>query len=153
MDKTLNQVKSELNVIATEHRQINEFYFGSFIDAISRDAVTYTLMSCLVQPGAIGDGFVDVNLQIVIADKYNEEETRQVDEIHSDSLQILNDIFITFKQNRFDDYMDINTDMSTEPFINKGQDITAGWSGTLSLRVYDDSNWCAIPYDSYDFEN
>ena len=43
MDKTLNQIKSELNEIATEHLQINEFFFGDFIDAISRDAVDYLI--------------------------------------------------------------------------------------------------------------
>jgi hypothetical protein len=153
MEKTINQIKSDLNEIATEHRQINSFFFGSFNDAISRDAIDYTLMTALIQPGTIGEGFVDINLQIIICDKYNEGNFRQIDEIHSDSLQILNDIFITMKQNKFDDYLDINSDMSTEPFIHEGQDITAGWSGILSLRVYDNSNWCGIPYDSYDFEN
>lgn len=153
MDKTLNQIKSDLNEIATQHRQINEFFFGDFLDAISGDAVDYTLMVVTIQPSQMGDDFVDVNLNITICDKYNEEDYRQIDEIHSDCLQICRDIYTTMRQNKFEDYLDINGDVSTTPFINKGHDITAGWSMDMSLKVYDDQNWCAIPFDSYDFEN
>ena len=35
----------------------------------------------------------------------------------------------------------------------EGADVTAGWSMTIDLEVYDDGDWCSIPYDSYDFEN
>lgn len=153
MEKTVNQIKSDLNEIATQHRQINSFFFGDFLDAISRDAVNYTLMVATIQPGSMGEDFVDVNLNLVICDKYNESDYRQIDEVHSDCLQICRDIYITFKQNHLEQYVDIDGDVSMTPFINRGQDITAGWSMDLNLRVYDDQNWCAIPFDSYDFDN
>ena len=35
MEKTLNQLMRELSTIATEHRQINEFFQGDFIDAVN----------------------------------------------------------------------------------------------------------------------
>jgi hypothetical protein len=44
MEKTLNQLMSELQTIAQEHRQINEFFQGDFLDAVSRDSVQYPLM-------------------------------------------------------------------------------------------------------------
>ena len=153
MDKTVNQIKSELQEIANEHLQINEFFFGDFIDAISRDAVDYKLMVATIQPGAIGDNFVDVNLNVVVCDKYNEGSYRQIDEIHSDCLQIVHDIYITFKQNRLQDYIDIEGNASTTPFVNRGHDVTAGWAMDLNLRVYSDENWCGIPMDNYDFGN
>ena len=31
--------------------------------------------------------------------------------------------------------------------------MVAGWTMLLSLNVFDDENWCDIPYDNYDFEN
>ncbi len=37
MEKTLNQLMRELETIATEHRQIDEFFQGDFLDAVSRD--------------------------------------------------------------------------------------------------------------------
>lgn len=153
MDQTLNQIKKELQQIADEHRQINSFFFGDFLDAVTRDYVDYTLMVATIQPGLIGERFVDVNLNLVICDKYNEGEFRNIDEVHSDCLSICHDIYVTFKQTHLEQYIDINGDVSTTPFINRGQDVTAGWSMDMSIRVYSDENQCAIPYDNYDFEN
>jgi hypothetical protein len=153
MEKTLNQLMKELQIIATEHRQINEFFQGDFLDAISRDAAQYPLMVVTLQPGSMTDQAVNVNIIITICDKYNLQEYRQVNEIHSDCLSICNDIRITFKQWRFEEFMDINGDIATQPFINRGPDVTAGWTMNASLSIYDYNDWCSIPYDDYDFEN
>lgn len=153
MDKTLNQIKKEFSEIASEHRQINSFFFGDFVDAINRDAVEYPLMVTTIQPGTIDDESIFVNLQIIICDKYNESNYSQIDEIHSDCLQVCNDIRITLKQYRFEDYLSIDGAISTDPFINRGADMTAGWTMNVTLNIYDNENWCAIPYDNYDFGN
>lgn len=143
----------ELETIATEHRQINEFFQGDYIDAVSRDAAQYPLMVVTLQPGSMTDQAVNVNMVISIADKYNIQEYRQINEIHSDCLSICNDIRITFQQWRFEEFMDINGDITTQPFINRGPDVTAGWTINVSASIYDYNDWCAIPYDDYDFEN
>jgi len=153
MDKTINQIKKEFKEIGTQHRQINSFFFGDFIDAINQDQIDYPLMCVTIQPGTMTDKSIFVNLQVVVCDKYNESDYEQIDEIHSDCLQVLNDIRITLKQLRFEDYLSIEGNISTDPFINRGQDMSAGWSMNLSLEVFDDENWCAIPYNEYDFGN
>ncbi len=71
MEKTLNQIMLELQEIATQHRQINEFFQGDFLDAISRDAAQYPLMVATLQPSGMGAGYVNVNFVITICDKYN----------------------------------------------------------------------------------
>jgi hypothetical protein len=153
MEKTLNQLMKELEIIANEHRQINEFFQGDYIDAVSRDAAQYPLMVVTLQPGSMTDQAVNVNMIISICDKYNIQEYRQINEIHSDCLSICNDIRITFQQWRFEEFMDINGDITTQPFINRGPDVTAGWTINVSAAIYDYNNWCDIPYDDYDFEN
>jgi hypothetical protein len=153
MEKTLNQLIKELEIIATQHRQINEFFQGDFIDAVSRDAVQYPLMVVTLQPGSMTSQAVNVNMIITICDKYNIQEYRQINEIHSDCLSICNDIRITFQQWRFEEFMDIVGDIQTQPFINRGPDVTAGWTMNASLSIYDYNDWCSIPYDDYDFEN
>ena len=79
MDKSLNQIKRDLNEIGTKHKQINSFFFGGFLDAISQDAVEYPLMNCTIQPGTFGEDFVNANIMITICDKYNQSDFRQVD--------------------------------------------------------------------------
>ena len=143
----------ELETIATEHRQINEFFQGDFLDAVSRDAAQYPLMVVTLQPGSMTDQAVNVNMVISICDKYNIQEYRQINEIHSDCLSICNDIRITLQQWRFEEFMDINGDITTQPFINRGPDVTAGWTINVNASIYDYNDWCSIPFDNYDFEN
>jgi hypothetical protein len=153
MEKTLNQLMRELETIATEHRQINEFFQGDFLDAVSRDAVEYPLMVVTLQPGSMSARSVNVSMIITICDKYDLQEYRQINEIHSDCLSICNDLRITFQQERWTEFMDVNGDIQTQPFINRGPDVTAGWTMVVNASIFDDGNWCAIPYDQYDFEN
>jgi hypothetical protein len=153
MEKTLNQLMKELEIIATEHRQINEFFQGDFIDAVSRDAAQYPLMVVTLQPGTMTAQSVNINMIISICDKYNIQEYRQINEIHSDCLSICNDIRVTFQQWRFEEFMDIVGDIQTQPFINRGPDVTAGWTMAATVAIYDYNDWCSIPYDDYNFEN
>jgi hypothetical protein len=153
MEKTLNQLMKELEIIATEHRQINEFFQGDFIDAVSRDAAQYPLMVVTLQPGSMTAQSVNINMIISICDKYNLQEYRQINEIHSDCLSICNDIRVTFQQWRFEEFLDIVGDIQTQPFINRGPDVTAGWTMAATVAIYDYNDWCSIPYDDYDFEN
>jgi hypothetical protein len=153
MDKTLNQLMREFSEIATAHRQIKTYFQGDFFDAISRDAVEYPMMVATLQPGSLGDGFVQVNVIVTICDKYNIQEYRQINEVHSDCLSICNDIKITMQQYRWTEFSDINFTIATDPFIQRSQDVTAGWSMNVSLNVFDDGNWCDLPMDDYDFEN
>ena len=143
----------ELQEIATAHRQIREYFQGDYLDSVSRDAAQYPWMVATLQPGSLGDGFVQVNIIITIADKYNLQEYRQINEIHSDCLSICNDIKITMQQYRWTEFSDINFTMSTDPFIQRSQDMTAGWSMNVSINIFDDGNWCDLPMDDYDFEN
>jgi hypothetical protein len=154
MEKTLNQIMAELKLIADQHRQLRgSFFQGEFLDAISRDAAEYPLMVATVQPGGMGAGYVRVNIGITICDKYNHSEYRQINEVHSDCLLICNDIKSTVQQYRWTEFADVTAEISTDPFINRGQDMVAGWTMLLSLNVFDAENWCDIPFESYDFEN
>jgi hypothetical protein len=154
MERTLNQLMRELQEIANQHRQINgSFFQGDFYDAISRDAVQYPLMVVTLQPGSINDTSVTINAVVTICDKYNKQEYRQINEVHSDCLSILNDINVTMRQYRFTEFMDLATNLATDPFIEQGHDVVAGWTMALQCNIFNESDWCTIPYDNYDFEN
>lgn len=60
---------------------------------------------------------------------------------------------VTFRQYRWTEFADILTEIGTDPFINEGQDMVAGWTMNISFSIFNEGDWCAIPYDSYDFEN
>lgn len=148
------QIRQELAYMAQQHKQINGFFWGDFIDSVNNSTVAqYPLMTCTLQNGALQTNNIRVTLVIAIFDKYFEGNFRNIDEIHSDCLNILTHIKTTLKQERFADFLDVEPQISTEPFTNRTQDVTAGWAMTITLDVYDAEKWCEIPYTFYDFEN
>jgi hypothetical protein len=153
MERTIVQLKSDLKEIATQHKQINSFFWGDFVDAINKDAVDYPLMVCTLQPGSKSENTIKVNFTVIIADKYNEGDFRMIDEVHSDTYQIQNDIYITMKQNKFEEYLSIVSDTTDTPFINEGADLTAGWSSSFEVEIWNQECQNSIPYTSYNFEN
>lgn len=153
MEMTINQLAKELEIIAIQHKQINGFFFGEFFQAFAQEEpVTYPLMVATLQPGSIAEKTVNVNLVITICDKYITEDTRSVQEVHSDCLQILRDIDITLRQERFED-LTLQSTAATEPFVERQADIIAGWFMNIQCNIFDLQDWCAIPYYNYDFEN
>jgi hypothetical protein len=154
MEMTLMQIRQELAYMAQQHEQINGFFWGDFLDAVNNaQSAQYPLMTCTLQNSSMANNSVTVRLVIAVFDKYFEGNHENIDNIHSDCLRILGDIKTTLKQERFADYLDVEPQISTEPFVNRTQDVTAGWAMTISLNVYDAENWCEIPYTFYDFEN
>lgn len=150
---TINQLAKELEIIAIQHKQINGFFFGEFFQAFAQEEpVTYPLMVATLQPGSIAEKTVNVNLVITICDKYITDDNRTIIEVHSDCLQILRDIDITLRQERFED-LTLQTTAATEPFVERQADIIAGWFMSVQCSIFDLQDWCAIPYANYDFEN
>jgi len=153
MEMTINQLAKELEIIAIEHKQINGFFFGEFFQAFAQDTpASYPLMVVTLLPGSISEKSVNVSAAITICDKYITDDNRSVQETHSDCLQILRDIDITLRQERFED-LTIATSPATEPFVERQADIIAGWTMNLTLNIFDLQDWCAIPFYNYDFEN
>jgi hypothetical protein len=151
---TINKIVSELKYIQLQHRQLNDFFFGDFVDAINKETPPqYAYLIATLQNSTDSNNTVGVNMILTVCDQYELGNTRMIQEIHSDCYQILNDIKTTMLQERWVDFMDININVSKEPFINKGHDVTAGWSMSVQMNVFDDQNWCNIPYIDYDFEN
>ena len=153
MEMTINQLAKELEIIAIEHKQINGFFFGEFFQAFAQEEpVSYPLMVVTLQPGSMSEKTVNVNCVITICDKYITDSPRSLKEVHSDCLQILRDIDITLRQERFED-LTLSTQNATEPFVERQADIIAGWFMNVQMNIFDLQDWCAIPYYNYDFEN
>jgi hypothetical protein len=150
---TINQLVKEFGIIAEQHKQINSFFFGDFLNALNQsEAVNYPLLCVMLMPGSMSEKTVNLTAIITVCDKYIVDQNRSIIEVHSDTLQILRDIDLTLRQERFED-LTLDTQHSTEPFVERSQDIVAGWSMQMTMSVFDNQNWCEIPYGFYDFEN
>lgn len=133
-----------LNEIADQHDKINAFHFGDFLEAISSDAVTYPLMVATPTPANMSFKKYNVSLDIVLADKYIEDNIEMRNGVLSDMMLISSDIRALFRQPEYDDF-DIAESITVNPFVNKGGDITCGVIMTVQLRVDDLMDFCIVP--------
>lgn len=151
MLKSLNQIKSEFALIASDHRQINNYYFGGFLDAmkLSADDGTRLYKYLIITPISTSQSerYTATNIEITICDvalKGYEDK----DDIQSDCVQILNDIYTTFFSKRWQQFVDIESDGQSRLFHGVGPDHVTGASMQVNLKVFSENNQCAIPYET-----
>jgi hypothetical protein len=151
MLKTLNQIKAEFETIANDHRQINNYWFGSFLSAMKRkdDDGRRLYKYLIVTPTNVSHSptYTSTTLLISVADRLLKGYEDQ-DDIHSDAIQILNDIYTTFFSERWQQFVDVDSDGSTTLFIDKSLDAVAGASMSVNLKIFSENNACAIPYEN-----
>lgn len=159
MRKNIKQLRNEFHTIANEHLQINDFYFGSFLDAYSGARIQHTiLMLDILQstPGREanqGNYYVDLLCVITVADKVYDDDSNRID-VQNQTHLIINDVWNTLQSKKWT--RDIGKIISTTPaqyFRQKGGDNVDGWVIQFTLRIWSDRDLCAIPYNDYDFEN
>jgi hypothetical protein len=152
MKITINQLNRELRDIADKHREIQNYFFGGYFDAISRDATVYPLMVATLLPSQLQNKATRVTVAITLADKYYEGKFETITDVHSRMALIIGDIRATFRSDRWREYIEVDEVIPVEWFENKGSDLTAGLIARVSFVVDDYENFCAAPYDGYDFE-
>lgn len=160
MKTTINQLVQELKEIQSKHLQLNDFFWGDFGKAASRNDLDYPLMCCYYPNGSMLDNLTPINLIIVIADKIDKANNDSNDnpaqgnltEVESDTLQVIRDVYnIINKSRRWQRLVRINS-ATVNKFIERGQDETAGHFINMSLYIKDSSSVCDIPIEGYDFE-
>ncbi len=148
MLKTLNQINDEFQLIAENHRQINNYYWGDFLSAMKREDENgrrlYKYLVVTPTSTAHSMDSTSLSLLITVCDKQLKNNDDR-DDIHSDCVQILNDIFTTFLEDRWQEFCDVST-ASTNLFIEKSLDAVAGAVMNVTLQIYSEDNACAIPY-------
>jgi len=145
---TLNNVYTALEQFADKHQQINAYYPGPTWDF---QAQTNLYPALIVNPGnaIITSGQITVTITIFIADLMSSEKTN-VNEIHSDTLQILGDLFATFREvndtlGNFAFGIEDNYEMNPQPFADELDDRTAGWYVEVPFVIPFAPSNCGLP--------
>jgi hypothetical protein len=150
MKVTINRIAKELQNFADSHAVLSTYFFGDYVDAINTDAVVYPLLVVTPQPSNLTFKKVNLTLSCVVADKYNEGDIFGIQQLKSDLLQVVTDLR-AYMRNVQDadwiDYIELSDTISLTPFINRGNDVTAGWVFTFTMQIDDSMNYCAIPLD------
>lgn len=149
-NKSLNQIISLFQEIGDKHKQINHFYFGSLLSVMKEENVTYPLLVVDVVSAAIDNKQLGLNLIVSIADKVDKAH-QNMNEVQSDTLQILNDITMTLQSDKWKVFSTVSGAQTAQRFTDGELDEVTGWALNLNLQITSQKDLCQIPFDNYSF--
>ena len=149
-------VLNYFKTIMRNHPSINHVTQGDVFSIDNYQFPSYPIANILIQDATFGSNVTDYRIQLIVADKTktleNESEgtsndqtipffgTDDVVDIHANTLSILNDL-TSYTQKSIQG-MEINGDITCEPFVDRFNNGLAGWSATFDLTVHNDRNRC-----------
>lgn len=157
MEKTIAQIAKEFEEFATAHRQINDFFFESFLNVYESNRVQHCSLIVDINVASPGQGqnntgnyYHDFSIQITVADKVYSDYRNYID-VKSDTYQYLNDVRNAIESPRWKNFGKVVSNPPATFFRENGGDVVDGWTVTIVFRVPDKRNLCAIPVVGYDF--
>lgn len=143
---TYNKIIDAFDAFCEQHKQINTFFSGQTWNFQTQTNV-YPAVIMLPVISSINNGHIRLNFNLFVADILNDDRTN-LDDIYSDTLQIVGDIVSYFKdmygENEIDFYLD-ESNVAIEPFEEEFDDVLAGWMATIGISYPYSGSICAIP--------
>jgi hypothetical protein len=151
MIKSPNQLRLELSEIATDHLQINDFFWGDFLRAYKENELNYPLMGAFYPSAGFLKNQTSIQLTVYVADKLFDSWSN-LNEVESDTLQVCRDIFQIINSSvRWQSIGRVDS-CSVTKFIDKGGDGVAGHQMVFNFMLRDRDGICNIPIENYDFD-
>ena len=143
---SLNQINQAIKETVESQSQVKK-YLGLMDDweVNAEHSKQYLLVSASIEPSVLNYSgtSIDYVIQLTVVDRVNHGNSNNV-EVLSDTAMVYNDIVAKLKKDYRNQFI-LSGDVQIEPLINITDDEVSGWTGTLTIRVPNDSNTCAIP--------
>ena len=141
---TLNQVQTALELIATNHRQINSYGSGELYDIVTSGDTSYPLMYTMLESSTIGSRVESLVFTILVMDIVKGGRVNE-DEVASDMLEIVKDIIAQLQHPSYAWEFD-EQNVTIEPFTERFTDSVTGYSFKVTLLLPFAFDRCVIPY-------
>jgi hypothetical protein len=152
MSKTVNQIRTELALLAQAHAMINDFKWKDLVQAMNEDVCQYPLMTA----GYVtGDNFANqdqIQLKVSICDKIYKDWNQINDDVESDTKEICRHIYNAMSSPRWKKIGRIEG-FTIQKFVADFQDYTLGHTMTINFRIRKNSGTCDLPIFGYDFDS
>lgn len=154
--KTLNQINQEWEDFFTQHRGVNSYYYGDWLDVYTSNKINHTtvIMQILdIVPGQganNGSYYFDVNLILTCADKVYDDRSNWED-VKNDTFLILSDAVTVLRSKRWTSFSKFVGGGTIKPFRQRGGAKVDGHFTELTLRIISNADICALPLIDYDF--
>lgn len=143
--KTLNQIKSILETIATNHKQINSFGFGDIWEYTLNSETHGVMWASIANTTAdLKAKEVRLGLTLWFMDLVNKDERNEL-EVLSDQLLVATDVISLLDSPANNESFFVDPSVNMEHFTEKEDTEVSGWKVDLSLRIPYVKDTCIIP--------
>lgn len=141
---TIKEVKSLLNNLANDHKQINDFGWGDVWEIGESKSIIYPLMYCTIQNSNVSGKTFNLSLSIIFADLVFGDEKNE-DDVISDQMLICQDIIAQLRSDTFD--FTLGQSVAINFFTERLSDLVAGVQAEITLALPYVADRCAVPSD------
>ena len=138
------QILEDFIDIAASHKQLNSFGYGDLtqltMDINTKVSPLYTRMYVIPNDTLLDQNQLTYNFQIIIADRLKDDYSNQRD-VMNDTLEICKDIFTVLYLSEYES----EWNATVEPFLERFEDVLAGWTMNITLTQAYDYNRCNVP--------
>lgn len=141
---TIKEVKSLLNNLAIDHKQINDFGWGDVWEIGESQSITYPLMYATIQNSSVTGKTFNLSLSLLFCDLVFADEKNE-DDVISDQMLICQDIIAQLRSDTFE-FTLANT-VNVNFFTERLSDLVAGVQATITLALPYVADRCSVPSD------
>jgi hypothetical protein len=141
---TIKEVKSLLNNLAIDHKQINDFGWGDVWELGESKSITYPLMYSTIESSNVTGKTFNLSLSIIFADLVFEDEKNE-DDVISDQMLVCQDIIAQLRSDTFD--FTLGNTVNINFFTERLSDLVAGVQASITLALPYVADRCAVPSD------
>ena len=141
---TLNNVIQELNDIATNHLQINHFFFGEEYDFATSGVVNCPVMIAVLEPSLLEGSTLTHSFKIYIGDLVQKDLSNKK-EVLSDCQLIALDVIYQLQQNDYDWILANKSSITLNDFEDSFDCELYGYYFQIKLKLSNPYDRCAIP--------
>lgn len=141
---TLNEVVQSLNDIATNHQQINHFFFGEEWDFATSGTVNCPAMITVLQPLPLVGSTLTYVFKVYIGDLVQKDLSNKT-EVLSDCLLIALDVVYQLQHNDYAWVLDNKNNIVFNDFEDSFDCELYGYWFEIRLKVSSPFDRCAIP--------
>lgn len=141
---TLKEVRSLLNNLANDHKQINDFGWGDVWELGESQSITYPLMYCTIQNSNVTGKTFNLSLSILFCDLVFGDNKNE-DDVISDQMLICQDIIAQLRSDTFE--FTLGNSVNVNFFNERLSDLVAGVQANITLALPYVADRCSVPSD------
>lgn len=153
-DVTLRRLVWELNDWANDHKMVNDFGYGKYLEVFRESGRDYSALIVNAPNATSEDWYINYSLEIICLD-YVKDEKQNKARVNSDTIAIIRDLENTMRySDRWQAFCRIDAQFNYQKVDEFGADKAFGWIATVTIKIKKRHGICNLQalMPEYDFD-